>query len=56
MDVEPDPCTDTVSKGTDMCWSFGPDTVIAIGGGLVMELAKGMALSNELGELDSSGL
>ncbi|MCD2256766.1 bifunctional acetaldehyde-CoA/alcohol dehydrogenase [Lactobacillus sp. CC-MHH1034] len=42
LDVEPDPSTDTVYKGRDMMNDFKPDTVIALGGGSVMDAAKGM--------------
>ncbi len=55
MDVEPDPSTDTVFKGTDIMRSFGPDTVIAIGGGSVMDAAKGMCLFNDAGDADFFG-
>ncbi|MFR6019861.1 MAG: bifunctional acetaldehyde-CoA/alcohol dehydrogenase, partial [Lactobacillaceae bacterium] len=55
VDVEPDPSTDTVFKGTDIMRSFGPDTVIAIGGGSVMDAAKGMCLFNDAGDADFFG-
>lgn len=41
-DVEPNPSTDTVYKGTEVMANFKPDTVIAIGGGSAMDAAKGM--------------
>ena len=41
-DVEPNPSTDTVYKGTEMMVEFKPDTVIALGGGSAMDAAKGM--------------
>lgn len=39
------PCADTVSvyRGLDVMRSFRPDTVIALGGGNVMDIAKAMA-------------
>ena len=44
VDVEPDPSTNTVYKGAELMRSFKPDTIIAIGGGSVMDAAKGMWL------------
>ena len=41
-DVEPDPSTNTVYKGTERMIEFQPDTVIALGGGSAMDAAKGM--------------
>ncbi len=41
-DVEPNPSTDTVYKGTEIMVNFKPDTVIALGGGSAMDAAKGM--------------
>lgn len=41
-DVEPNPSTDTVYKGTEMMMAFKPDTIIALGGGSAMDAAKGM--------------
>lgn len=41
-DVEPNPSTNTVYKGTEMMVNFKPDTVIALGGGSAMDAAKGM--------------
>jgi acetaldehyde dehydrogenase/alcohol dehydrogenase len=44
VDVEPDPSSDTVYKGTAMMKDFEPDAIVAIGGGSVMDAAKGMWL------------
>ncbi|WP_125709513.1 bifunctional acetaldehyde-CoA/alcohol dehydrogenase [Lacticaseibacillus porcinae] len=44
VDVEPDPSSDTVYKGTAMMKDFKPDAIVAIGGGSVMDAAKGMWL------------
>ena len=44
VDVEPDPSTNTVFKGAEMMRSFKPDAIVAVGGGSVMDAAKGMWL------------
>jgi acetaldehyde dehydrogenase/alcohol dehydrogenase len=44
VDVESDPSSNTVYKGAEMMRSFKPDTIIAVGGGSVMDAAKGMWL------------
>lgn len=40
--VEPDPCFSTVKKGAEMMKTFGPDLIVALGGGSVMDAAKTM--------------
>lgn len=55
VDVEPDPSTDTVYKGAEMMKDFKPDTIIAIGGGSVMDAAKGMWLFYEAEDADFFG-
>lgn len=46
-DVEPNPSTDTVKRGTERMHDFEPDTIIAIGGGSPMDAAKAMWLFYE---------
>ncbi len=46
-DVEPDPSTDTVERGTRMMAQFKPDCIIALGGGSPMDAAKAMWLFYE---------
>ena len=55
-DVEPDPDITTVKKGCDLMRSFNPDTIIAIGGGSVMDAAKGMWLFYENPEVNFDDL
>jgi alcohol dehydrogenase class IV len=45
--VEPDPSLQTVQKGVAMMNQHGPDLVVAVGGGSVMDAAKAMRVQYE---------
>lgn len=55
-DIEPDPDIKTVKKGCDLMRTFEPDTIIALGGGSVMDAAKGMWLFYENPEVNFDDL
>lgn len=55
-EVEPDPSTETVERGTDMLAKFQPDCIIALGGGSPMDAAKAMWLFYEYPDTDFNNL
>jgi acetaldehyde dehydrogenase / alcohol dehydrogenase len=55
-EVEPDPSTDTVTRGTALMNAFKPDCIIALGGGSPMDAAKAMWLFYEYPDTDFNDL
>ncbi|MFE0559870.1 bifunctional acetaldehyde-CoA/alcohol dehydrogenase [Paenibacillus lautus] len=55
-EVEPDPSTTTVERGTEMLTRFQPDCIIALGGGSPMDAAKAMWLFYEYPDTDFNNL
>ena len=55
-EVEPDPSLETVLKGANLMRHSGPDVIIALGGGSVLDAAKGMWLFYEYPDTDFSAL
>jgi len=51
-EVEPNPSLATVKKGCELLKRFAPDTIIAVGGGSVIDAAKGMWLFYEHPEVE----
>ncbi|MCR5771758.1 MAG: iron-containing alcohol dehydrogenase [Butyrivibrio sp.] len=45
--IEPDPSVDTVMKGAEAMTKFGPDWIVAIGGGSPIDAAKAMWIKYE---------
>ncbi|MBC8275236.1 MAG: iron-containing alcohol dehydrogenase [Chloroflexi bacterium] len=50
-EVEPDPSLQTVKKGVALMNQYGPDLVVAVGGGSVMDAAKAMRVEYERPDL-----
>ena len=55
-EVEPDPSFDTIDRGVEAMGYFTPDVIIALGGGSVIDAAKGMWLFYEHPDVDKEGL
>ena len=55
-DVEPDPSFETIKRGVSAMNSFGPDVIIALGGGSAIDAAKGMWLFYEYPDADVEGM
>lgn len=55
-DVEPDPSIETIMRGVESMNKFGPDVIIALGGGSAIDAAKGMWLFYEHPETDFEAL
>lgn len=56
FDVQPDPTLADIRKGTEVCVSFQPDVIIALGGGSPMDAAKIMWLLYEHPDTDFEGM
>ena len=55
-EVEPDPSIETVKAGAKAMENFSPDAIIALGGGSVIDAAKGMWLFYEYPDVNFKGL
>ncbi len=55
-EIEPEPGIETVNNGAERMRKFGPDCLIAIGGGSVMDAAKAMWLFYEHPDADFNSL
>ena len=55
-DVEPDPSLETVRKGAEFLLQHNPQWIISVGGGSVLDAAKGMWVLYERPDMDPSGI
>jgi len=55
-EVEPDPAVETVRAGARAMLAFQPDWVIGLGGGSVLDAAKGMWILYERPDVDPEGI
>lgn len=54
--VQPDPDLETVQKGAAFLTEFGPDWIIGVGGGSVLDAAKAMWILYECPEVDPASI
>jgi alcohol dehydrogenase class IV len=55
-EIEPDPSIETVQKGAAVLLNWQPDWIVAVGGGSVIDAAKGMWVLYERPDLEASAI
>jgi alcohol dehydrogenase class IV len=55
-DIEPEPSIETIIKGAEFAKKYGPDWVIAVGGGSCMDAAKALWVVYENPSIDVDGI
>ncbi len=55
-EVEPDPCLETIQRGAQALREFQPDWIVALGGGSVMDAAKGIWMLYEHPEVEPEAI